>query len=123
MATGVVEQNKAERAAGITENGPIADFGNISDEKFFVDGDVVTQTGESGTIGRFARVYLKGDDGWQMIALYTENAMNYPQPESVYSCQAASLGSFIALASRVGIVSDESPSHLKVRTVASALPR
>jgi len=76
MSTGAVQQNKSERAAGITENGPVADFGSISDEKFFIKGDVVTQTGESGTIGRFARVYLKGDGGWQMIALYTENAIN-----------------------------------------------
>ncbi len=76
MATGVVVQNKAEFAADITKRGPIEGGGGISDEKFHVEQNRVVQTGEGNAIGRFARVYVKGDGGWQMIALYTEKARN-----------------------------------------------
>ena len=79
MATCVVEQNKAERAAGFTS--PIeASALEISDEKFHFSrapagGLLVTQTGESGN-GRFVRLYSKVDGRWQMVALYTENPLS-----------------------------------------------
>ena len=79
MATGVVEQNKAERAAGFTS--PIERSAlEISDEKFHFSrapagGLLVTQTGESGN-GRFVRLYSKVDGRWQMVALYTQNPLN-----------------------------------------------
>lgn len=76
MATGVVAQNKAERAANITKRGPREGGGGISDEKFHVEENRVVQTGEGNVIGRFARVYAKRDGGWQMIALIMENASN-----------------------------------------------
>ena len=78
MSTGEVEQNKAERAAGITERGPREGAGGgISDEKFHfsranAENVIVTQTGEGGA-GRFVRLYAKRDGRWQMIALYTEH--------------------------------------------------
>ena len=77
MSTGEVEQNKAERAAGITERGPTEGVGRISDEKFHfsranAENVLVTQTGEASA-GRFARLYAKRDGRWQMIALYTEH--------------------------------------------------
>jgi hypothetical protein len=80
MATGVVEQNKAERAAGFTGSPIERSALEISDEKFHFSrapagGLLVTQTGESGN-GRFVRLYSKVDDRWQMVALYTENPLN-----------------------------------------------
>ena len=80
MATGVVEQNKAERAAGFTGSPIERSALEISDEKFHfsranADSVLVTQTGESGN-GRFVRLYSKVDGRWQMVALYTENPLN-----------------------------------------------
>jgi len=76
MATGVVAQNKAETAANITKRGPRERVGEISDEKFHVEENRVVQTGATNDGRRFARVYVKGDGGWQMIALFTEKARN-----------------------------------------------
>jgi len=76
MATGVVNQNKAEFTAEITKRGPIEAGSGISDEKFHIEENRVVQTGQSDGIGRFARVYAKRDGRWQMIALYTEKAIN-----------------------------------------------
>jgi len=74
MSTGEVEQNKAERAARITENGPIERAGGgISDEKFHVQKNRVVHTGETPVLGRFARVYAKRAGRWQMLSLYTEH--------------------------------------------------
>jgi len=76
MATGVVEQNKAEVAANITKRGPTEGTGERTDEKFHVEETRVVQTGATNDGRRFVRVYVKGDAGWQMIARIIEKARN-----------------------------------------------
>ena len=78
MSTGAVVHSKAEFATNITKRGPLEGGGGDgpSDEKFHVEENRVVQTGATNDGRRFARVYVKGDGGWQMIALFTEKARN-----------------------------------------------
>jgi hypothetical protein len=77
LVTGEVLQDKAQRAANLTKEGP-AEPSKLSDEKFHFGGgggNTVTQTGlysggGRGGSARVARIWQKRDGRWMMIALY-----------------------------------------------------
>ncbi len=76
LSTGEILQDKAQRAANTTKNGPIEQPAKLSDEKFLIGETLVTQTGvytfASGTM-RFARIWQKQDGQWLMVALYVDS--------------------------------------------------
>ena len=74
MATGAVEQNKAERVKNISESGGLDIQPSTDVEYHTVANNRIVQTGKSARSGRFARVYTRSDNGgWRMVALYQEN--------------------------------------------------
>ncbi len=75
LSTGEILQDKAQRAADITKDGP-REASKLSAEKFQIGETLVTQTGvytTSSSTMHFARVWQKQDGQWIMVALYVDS--------------------------------------------------